>query len=49
MNHDVNYIDRTLTARDNVFGEDSLSTYNKQQTIEMYVEDADMVINMRKN
>ena len=39
--HDVNYIDRTLTARDNVFGEDSLSTYSKQQTIEMYVEDAE--------
>jgi len=39
--HDVNYIDRTLTARDNIFGEDSLSQFNKQQTIEMYVEDAD--------
>lgn len=39
--HDVNYIDRTLTARDDIFGEDSLSTYSKQQTIEMYVEDAE--------
>jgi|TARA_R110000782_G_scaffold134070_1_gene226432 hypothetical protein len=39
--HDVNYIDRTLTARDNIFGEDSLSEFNKSQTIEMYVEDAD--------
>ena len=39
--HDVNYIDRTLTARDNIFGEDSLSQFNKSQTIEMYVEDAD--------
>jgi hypothetical protein len=39
--HDVNYVDRTLTARDDIFGEDSLSTFSKQQTIEMYVEDAD--------
>ena len=39
--HDVNYIDRTLAAKDDIFGEDSLSTYSKQQTIEMYVEDAE--------
>ena len=39
--HDVNYVDRTLTARDDIFGEDSLSTFSKQQTIEVYVEDAD--------
>ena len=39
--HDVNYVDRTLTARDDIFGEDSLSTFSKQQTIEMYVEDAE--------
>ena len=38
--HDVNYIDRTLQARDNIFGEDSLSQFNKSQTIEMYVEDS---------
>ena len=39
--HDVNYIDRTLTAKDDIFGDDSLSSFNKQQTIEMYVEDAE--------
>jgi hypothetical protein len=39
--HDVNYIDRTLSARDDVFGEDSLSKFNKSQTIEMYIEDAE--------
>ena len=33
--HDVNYIDRTLAAKDDIFGEDSLSTYSKQQTIEI--------------
>ena len=38
--HDVNYIDRTLQTRDNIFGEDSLSQFNKAQTIEMYVEDS---------
>ena len=38
--HDVNYIDRSLQARDNIFGEDSLSQFNKAQTIEMYVEDS---------
>ena len=38
--HDVNYIDRTLQAKDNIFGEDSLSQFNKAQTIEMYVEDS---------
>tara|TARA_B100000900_G_C20600586_1_gene725357 strand:- start:730 stop:1743 length:1014 start_codon:yes stop_codon:yes gene_type:complete len=39
--HDVNYIDRTIQARDDIFGEDSLSKFDKQQTIEMYVEDAE--------
>ena len=39
--HDVNYIDRTLAAKDDIFGEDSFSTYSKQQTIEMNVEDAE--------
>ena len=28
--HDVYYIDRTLVARDNVLGEDSLSKYTTQ-------------------
>ena len=31
--HDVNYIDRTLTARDNIFGEDSLSQFNNIKTL----------------
>jgi hypothetical protein len=38
--HDVYYIDRTLVARDNVLGEDSLSKFTTQHPIEMYVEDA---------
>lgn len=38
--HDVYYIDRTIVARDNVLGEDSLSKYTTQHPIEMYVEDA---------
>ena len=38
--HDVYYIDRTLVARDNVLGEDSLSKFVTQHPIEMYVEDA---------
>ena len=38
--HDVYYIDRTLVARDNVLGEDSLSKFTNTNPIEMYVEDA---------
>ena len=38
--HDVYYVDRTLVARDNVLGEDSLSKFVTQHPIEMYVEDA---------
>ena len=33
-------MDRTLVARDNVLGEDSLSKFTAQHPIEMYVEDA---------
>ena len=39
--HDVYYIDRTTVAIDNVFGEDSLSTFSTQVPIEMYVENAE--------
>ena len=39
--HDVYYLDRTLVAEDNVWGEDSLSKFNTQASIEMYMEDAD--------
>ena len=38
--HDVYYLDRTLVAEDNVLGEDSLSKFNKQSLIEMYMEDS---------
>ena len=39
--HDVYYLDRTLVAEDTVWGEDSLSKFNTQVPIEMYMEDAD--------
>ena len=39
--HDVYYLDRTLVAEDTVWGEDSLSKFNTQAHIEMYMEDAD--------
>jgi len=39
--HDVYYLDRTLVAEDTVWGEDSLSKFNTQASIEMYMEDAD--------
>ena len=39
--HDVYYMDRSLVAEDTVWGEDSLSKYRTQHTIEMYMEDAD--------
>jgi hypothetical protein len=38
--HDVYYLDRTLVAEDNVLGEDSLSKFNTQSSIEMYMEDS---------
>ena len=38
--HSVFYLDRTLVAEDNVFGEDALSKFNKQASIEMYMEDS---------
>ena len=36
--HDVHYLDRTLVAEDTFLGEDSLSKFNTQAKIEMYVE-----------
>jgi len=39
--HDVYYLDRTLVAEDTVWGEDSLSKFNTQAPIEMYMENAD--------
>jgi hypothetical protein len=38
--HSVYYLDRTLVAEDTVLGEDSLSKFNNQATIEMYMEDS---------
>ena len=38
--HSVYYLDRTLVAEDTVLGEDSLSKFNKQSLIEMYMEDS---------
>ena len=38
--HDVYYLDRTLVAEDTVLGEDSLSKFNTQAPIEMYMEDS---------
>ena len=38
--HDVYYLDRTLVAEDTVLGEDSLSKFNTQSSIEMYMEDS---------
>ena len=39
--HDVYYLDRTLVAEDTVLGEDSLSKFNTQSLIEMYMENSD--------
>ena len=38
--HDVYYLDRTLVAEDTALGEDSLSKFNTQAPIEMYMEDS---------
>jgi hypothetical protein len=38
--HDVYYLDRTLVAEDTTLGEDSLSKFNTQASIEMYMEDS---------
>ena len=38
--HDVYYLDRTLVAEDTVLGTDSLSKFETQVPIEMYMEDS---------
>ena len=38
--HDVYYLDRTLVAEDTTLGEDSLSKFNTQASIEMYMADS---------
>ena len=39
--HDVYYLDRTLTAEDTIFGEDSLAKFTTQNKIEMYIENSE--------
>ena len=39
--HDVYYLDRTLTAEDTIFGEDTLSKFTTQNKIEMYIENSE--------
>ena len=39
--HDVYYMDRTLVAEDTIMGEDTLSKFNSQHLIEMYMEDSE--------
>ena len=39
--HDVFYLDRQLVAEDNVLGEDALSKFNTQVSIEMYMENGE--------
>lgn len=39
--HDVFYLDRQLVAEDNVLGEDALSKFNTQASIEMYMENGE--------
>jgi len=38
---DVSYIDRTLVARDDILGEDSLAKFTTSSTIEMYIENSE--------
>jgi len=39
--HDVKYIPRTIVARDNLYGEDSLSTFNDAADVEMYIKNVE--------
>jgi len=39
--HDVKYIPRTVVSRDNLFTEDSLSTFNDAADVEMYVKNVE--------
>ena len=36
--HDVFYIDRTLVAKDNILGEDSLSVYRERESVCLCIE-----------
>lgn len=39
--HDVHYCPRTIVAKDNTYGEDTLSEYNSQYLIEMYIKNVE--------
>lgn len=39
--HNVKYIPRTIVARDNLYGEDSLSTFNDAADVEMYIKNVE--------
>jgi len=39
--HNLKYIPRTIVARDNLYGEDSLSTFNDAADVEMYIKNVE--------
>ena len=39
--HDVKYVPRTIVAKDNLYGEDSLSAYNDAADVEMYIKNVE--------
>ena len=39
--HDVKYVPRTIVARDNLYSEDSLSTFNAAADVEMYIKNVE--------
>lgn len=39
--HDFSYIPRTIVSEDEIFGEDSSSTFDSYETIEMYIDSVD--------
>ena len=39
--HDMKYIPRTVVKQDNLFGEDTLSTFNTAADVEMYIKNVD--------
>jgi hypothetical protein len=39
--HDVKYVPRTIVAKDNLYGDDSLSTYDNAADVEMYIKNVE--------
>ena len=39
--HDVKYVPRTIVARDNLYGEDPLSSFNDAADVEMYIKNVE--------